>query len=60
MYLGQMLDKYSRQYGLNNQDKVHLLLTVNPLAKIEQIYQPVFEKILNEKISTKPVTVAGK
>ena len=39
--------------------KVHLLLAVAPLSRIDQVYQVVFEKILNEKISTRPVGVAG-
>jgi len=34
---------------------VHLLLAVYPLAKIDQIYEVIFEKILGEKISTLPV-----
>lgn len=50
----------SRRLGLNNQDQVHLLLSVAPLPRLEQIYQIVFEKILNEKISTEPVAVVGE
>jgi hypothetical protein len=34
---------------------VHLLLAVYPLARIDQIYEVIFEKILGEKISTLPV-----
>jgi len=34
---------------------VHLLLAAYPLAKIDQVYEVVFEKILGEKISTLPV-----
>jgi hypothetical protein len=45
--------------GLNNQGKVHLLLAVAPLPRLEQVYRAVFERILNERISTNPVAVAG-
>jgi hypothetical protein len=40
---------------LNRQGQVHLLLASAPLVRIEQIYALVFEKILNERISTNPV-----
>jgi hypothetical protein len=56
-YLKKVLDTHG--HGMGNQDKVCLILTAAPLAKVEQIYHTVFEKILNEKISTKPVNVAG-
>lgn len=44
---------------LNNQGKVHLLLATVPLARLEQVYKLVFEKILNEKVSTAPVVQVG-
>lgn len=44
----------------SNQAKVHLLLAVAPAPKLREIYQLVFERILNEKVSTNPVNVAGK
>jgi hypothetical protein len=40
---------------LNRQGQVHLLLASAPLVRIDQIYALVFEKILNERISTNPV-----
>ena len=52
--LAQLLD-HNQQAGLNNQGKVHLLLAVAPLPRLEQVYQVVFENILNERITTKPV-----
>jgi hypothetical protein len=52
--LGRLLDQ-NQHAGLNNQGKVHLLLAVAPLPRLEQVYQVVFEKILNEKITTNPV-----
>ena len=45
---------------LTNQGKVHLLLAVAPLPPLGQVYQVVFLRILNEKISTEPVKVAGE
>jgi hypothetical protein len=41
--------------NLNNQGRVHLILTAAPLARIEQVYKLVFEKVLGEKVSTAPV-----
>jgi hypothetical protein len=34
-------------------------LTTVPLARLEQVYKLVFEKILNEKVSTAPVVQVG-
>ncbi len=50
--VGELFDQ---NWQLNGAGKVHLLLAVAPLARIEQVYQGVFEKILNEKVSTNPV-----
>ncbi len=57
--LGKVLDQHANR-GLNNQGKVHLLLAVAPLPRLDQVYRVVFVKILNEKISTQPVKVAGR
>jgi hypothetical protein len=46
--------------GLNNNGKVHLLLAVAAMPTINDVYRVVFEGILNEKISTNPVRVAGR
>jgi hypothetical protein len=43
---------------LGRQGQIHLLLAANSPLKIEQIYQLVFEKILGETVSTRPVVVA--
>jgi hypothetical protein len=49
-----------RLVGLENQQsRVHLLLTLNPLVKIEQVYPLVFEKIVGEQVSTEPVDVVS-
>src|SRR5206468_6356131 len=41
--------------GLALQAQAHWLLSKNPLIPIDQIYRDVFEKILREQISTRPV-----
>jgi hypothetical protein len=57
--LKQLLEQ-NAHLGLDNQGKVHLLLTVAPAPRLDQLYRVVFEGILNEKISTNPVDVAGQ
>jgi hypothetical protein len=52
--LGRLLAQNGR-LGLSNQGKVHLLLAVAPLPRLERVYRVVFENILNEQISTNPV-----
>ncbi len=60
---GQMLDRvFVQQQPLvqGNQGKVHLLLAIAPMTPLGKVYQIVFERILNEKISTRPVEVATR
>lgn len=57
--LDQLLAQ-NRQLNLNNQGKVHLLLAVGAMPRLEHVYAPLFERVLNEKISTNPVAVAGR
>jgi hypothetical protein len=45
----------SRAGTSDKQYKVHMLLFGYPQIKVEQVYRYVFEKILNEKVSTLPV-----
>ncbi len=52
-----MMDRAGRRWSLGNQGRVHLLLASHCLGKIETIYGSIFEGILGEKISTKPVEV---
>jgi hypothetical protein len=56
--LGQVLAE-NQHLDLSNQGKVHLLLVVAPAPPLHDVYRVVFENILNEKISTKPVEVGG-
>jgi hypothetical protein len=43
-------------WGLDKQEQVHLVLAVYPVIKLDQLYRVVFEDILREKVSTRPVT----
>ena len=58
----ESLDRSYAQHAhqpLNNQGKVHLLLALCPVPPLGQVYQVVFQRILNERISTRPVASAG-
>lgn len=50
-------DAKGRRWVLPNQGKVHQILAGHAMVKIERVYGTVFENILGEKISTKPVEV---
>jgi hypothetical protein len=50
-------DARGRGWVLGNQGRVHVLMAGHCMAKIETIYGSIFEGILGEKISTKPVEV---
>jgi len=54
-----VLDKRGRRVAVNNQAVVHQLLAAHALVKIEVVYGTVFENILGEKVSTKPVDVVS-
>ena len=50
-------DRKGNRWSLGNQGRVHMLMSAHCMAKIERLYGSIFEGILNEKISTKPVEV---
>lgn len=53
--------KCGRRIALGNQGRVHQLMASYSMIKIEKVYGTVFENILGEKISTKPViTIASR
>jgi hypothetical protein len=52
-----VLDRRGRGWVLGNQGRVHMLLAGHAMVKIEKVYGAIFEGILNEKITTKPVQV---
>jgi hypothetical protein len=50
-------DKAGRRWVLNNQGRVHRLLAAHAMVKIESVYGSIFEGILGEKVTTKPVEI---
>jgi hypothetical protein len=44
---------------LDNQAKVHMLMAAHPMVRLERVYSVVFERILNQKLSTIPVVQKG-
>jgi hypothetical protein len=56
----RLLLQQNHHLGLDAQGKVHLMLAVTPLVSLDQVYRVVFEDVLNEKVSTNPVDVAGR
>ena len=52
-----VLDRRGGRWVLGNQGRVHMILAAHCMNKIETLYATVFESILGEKISTKPVEV---
>jgi hypothetical protein len=52
-----VMDRGGRRWRLANQGRVHWLLAAHSLKKIETVYGSIFEGILGEKVSTKPVQV---
>jgi len=57
MRAGIVADRAGRRWVLDNQGRVNMLLAGHAMLKIEKIYGAIFEGILGEKISTKPVEV---
>lgn len=54
-----VLDKRGRRVAVNNLAVVHQMFAAHALVKIEAVYGTVFENILGEKVSTKPVDVVS-
>jgi hypothetical protein len=50
-------DRLGRRWALNNQGRVHQLLSAHGMCKIEDVYASVFEGILGERVTTQPVQV---
>jgi hypothetical protein len=53
--LASLLDNDRHAQQLDLQGRVHLLLAAFPLVKLDQAYKVIYEKILNEKVTTAPV-----
>jgi hypothetical protein len=52
-----LADRRGRRWVLGNQGRVHMLLAAYSMVKIEKVYGTVFENILGERVSTKPVEI---
>jgi hypothetical protein len=52
-------DIKGRTWVLGNQGRVHMLLAAHGMAKIESVYGSIFEGILGERISTRPVEIVN-
>jgi hypothetical protein len=50
-------DRRGGRWVLGNQGRVHMLLAAYSMNKIETLYGTIFENILGEHISTKPVEI---
>ena len=55
----ELLDRSGGRWQLGNQGRVHMLLAAHAMDKIETLYGTIFEDILGEKISTKPVEIVN-
>jgi hypothetical protein len=54
---GGVKDRRGGRWVLGTQGRVHMLMAAHSMVKIEKVYGTVFENILGEKISTKPVEI---
>jgi len=54
---GGIADAKGGRWVLGTQGRVHQLMSGHSMVKLEKVYGTVFENILGEKISTKPVEV---
>lgn len=52
-------DRSGRRWVLGNQGRVHMLMAGHSMVKIDKVYGAIFEGILGEKITTKPVQIVS-
>jgi len=52
-------DRGGRRWVLGNQGRVEMLMAGHCMAKIENIYGAIFEGILGERISTRPIEIVN-
>jgi hypothetical protein len=55
----ELLDRKGGRWQLGNQGRADMLLAAHAMVKIEDVYATIFQDILGEKISTKPVEVVN-
>jgi len=56
---GLVADRAGRRWALPNQGRVHMLLAAHSMNKIETIYASVFQGILGEQVSTRPIEIVN-
>jgi len=54
---GYCLARDGKRWNIGNQGRVDQILAAHAMTKIENVYGTIFENVLGEKISTKPVEV---
>ena len=54
-----VIDFKGRRVVVGNEGRVHQIMAAHAMVKIEKVYGTIFENILGEKISTKPVEVTA-
>jgi hypothetical protein len=54
-----LMDRRGGRWQLGNQGRVEMLMAAHSMNKIETLYGTIFEDILGEKISTKPVEIVN-
>jgi hypothetical protein len=54
---GGLVDRRGKRWVLGTQGRVDMLMAAHSMVKIEKIYGSVFENILGERISTRPVEI---
>jgi len=50
-------DRKGKAWRLDNLGRVHMLMAAHCMAKIEEVYGSIFEGILGEQITTRPVEI---
>jgi hypothetical protein len=54
-----LIDRRGGRWQLGNQGRVEMLMAAHAMDKIENLYGTIFEDILGERISTKPVEIVN-
>lgn len=52
-------DRAGRRWAISNQGRVHVLMAAHSMQPIEKLYASIFEGILGEQVSTRPVEVVN-
>lgn len=52
-------DARGRRWALSNQGRVHVLMAAHSMQPIEKMYASIFEGILGEQVSTRPVEIVN-